>query len=173
MPFAFYKILTPRDADAVVAYIRSVNPVRNEVQAPVYKAEAHAELIPNAEKPVTEETLSDPVKRGFYLATIGHCMECHTPFAQGGGPDFAGSLGRGGREFPGPWGISKSRNITSSKTAGLGNWTDAEIKTAITRGKSRDGSPLKGPMGFEYYANMTDADLDAVIAYLRTVPAKD
>jgi hypothetical protein len=100
-------------------------------------------------------------------------MECHTPFKAGGGIDFADSLGKGGRDFPGPWGISKSRNITSSKTAGLGDWTDAEIKTAVTQGKRKDGTPLKGPMGFQYYAKMTDADLDAVIAYLRTVPAKD
>ena len=90
-----------------------------------------------------------------------------------GGGDFAGSLGKGGRNFPGPWGVSTSRNITSSKTAGLGDWTDAEIKTAITQGKRKDGTPLKGPMGFQYYAKMTDADLDAVIAYLRTVPAQD
>ena len=78
-----------------------------------------------------------------------------------------------GRDFPGPWGVSKSRNITSHKTAGLGDWTDAEIKTAITQGKRKDGTPLKGPMGFEYYAKMTDADLDAVIAYVRTLPAKE
>ncbi len=69
--------------------------------------------------------------------------------------------------------MSKSRNITSSRTAGIGAWTDAEIKTAITQGKSRDGSPLKGPMGYQYYARMTGDDLDAVVAYLRTVPAKD
>jgi hypothetical protein len=69
--------------------------------------------------------------------------------------------------------VSKSRNITSSKTAGLGSWTDAEIKTAITHGKDKDGTPLKGPMGYQYYAKMTDADLDAVIAFVRTLPAID
>ena len=76
-------------------------------------------------------------------------------------------------EFPGPWGTSVSRNITSSKTKGIGAWTDAEIKTAITQGKSKDGSPLKPPMGYPYYAHVTGADLDAVVAYLRTVPAKE
>src|SRR5262249_33196051 len=70
MPFAFYKILTPRDLDAVVTYIRSVAPVRNEVQAPSYKAAMKFELIPGGEKPVAEADLADPVKRGFYLATI-------------------------------------------------------------------------------------------------------
>jgi hypothetical protein len=66
-----------------------------------------------------------------------------------------------------------SRNITSSKEKGLGNWTDAEIKRAITQGVHKDGSPLKGPMGFALYAKLTDEDLNAVVAYLRTVPAKE
>ena len=65
------------------------------------------------------------------------------------------TIGKGGREFPGPWGKSVSRNITSSKTAGIGIWTDAEIKTAITQGKHKDGTPLKPPMGYGYYAKMT------------------
>ena len=54
-----------------------------------------------------------------------------------------------------------------------GPWTDAEIKTAITQGKRKDGTALKGPMGYAYYAKMTDADLDAVIAYVRTLPPKE
>ena len=66
-----------------------------------------------------------------------------------------------------------SRNITSQQDEGIGDWTDAEIKTAITQGKRKDGSPLKPPMGYPLYAKMTDADLDAVVAYLRTVPPKE
>jgi mono/diheme cytochrome c family protein len=45
MPFAFYKILTPRDLDAVATYVKSVAPVRNQVPPPVYKAAMHAELM--------------------------------------------------------------------------------------------------------------------------------
>ena len=60
MPFAFYKILTPRDLDAVAAYIKSIAPVRNQVPPPVYKAQMHVELIPNAEKPALDEALQDP-----------------------------------------------------------------------------------------------------------------
>ncbi len=77
MPYPFYKILTPRDLDAVVAYVRSVPAVRNQVPAPVYRAAAHTELIPGAEKPFSDAMLKDTVKRGFYLGTIAHCMECH------------------------------------------------------------------------------------------------
>jgi len=173
MPTSFYPILTEGDVNAIVAYLRSLTPVKNKVPAPIYKIALPHHVFPGAEKSYAQADLNDKMKRGIYLVTIGHCLECHTPFGAGGGPDFKGSLGKGGREFPGPWGVSKSRNITSHKTAGIGAWTDAEIKTAITQGKHKDGTPLKGPMGYEYYAKMTDADLDAVIAYVRTLPPKD
>jgi mono/diheme cytochrome c family protein len=174
MPTAFYPILTPGDLNSIVAYLRTLKPVSNKVPDPIYKIALPHHAFPGAEKSYSPADLNDKLKRGFYLATIGHCMECHTPFKAGGGPrDFANSLGKGGAEFPGPWGVVKSRNITSSKTAGIGDWTDAEIKEAIVHGKRKDGSKLIGPMGFQYYVNMTDQDIDAVVAYLRTVPAKD
>lgn len=52
MPFNFYKILLPRDLEAVVAYARTIAPVRNEVQPPVYKAPTVAPLVPGAERPI-------------------------------------------------------------------------------------------------------------------------
>ena len=60
-----------------------------------------------------------------------------------------------------------------SKTNGIGGWTDDEIKRAITQGVSKDGSKLNPPMGFHYYATVSAADLDAIVAYLRTVPPKE
>jgi hypothetical protein len=96
-------------------------------------------------------------------------MECHTPMVKGQ-RDFEHDTGKGGFEMPGPWGVSVSRNITSSPTTGLGAWSDDEIKRAITQGISRDGSKLKPPMGFAYYAKMSSTDLDAIVAWLRTVP---
>ena len=172
MPTAFYGIVTERDMDAIVAYLRTIKPIKNKVPDPVYKIALPHHAFPGSEKPYTEAMLNDKLKNGFYLATIGHCMECHTPFGPKG-KDYVGDLGKGGMEFPGPWGKSVSRNITPSKAKGLGDWNDAQIKTAITTGKSKDGSPLKPPMGYPLYAKMTSADLDAMIAYLRTVPAKD
>jgi len=173
MPTAFYPILTETDLNAIVAYLRTLKPVKNKVPEPVYKIPLPHHVFPGAEKSFTAADMRDKVRKGFYLVTIGHCMECHTPFAQGGGLDVKNSMGKGGRNFPGPWGVSTSRNITSHKTAGIGNWTDAQIKTAITEGKRPDGTPLKGPMGYQYYAKMTPDDLDAVVAYLRTVPPKE
>ena len=172
MPTNFYGIVTERDMDAIVAYLRTVKPVSNKVPDPIYKIALPHVAFPGSEKAFDEAMLTDKVKKGFYLATIGHCMECHTPFGQKG-VDFENSLGKGGREFPGPWGTSVSRNITSSKTKGIGAWSDDEVKRAITQGVARDGSKLKPPMGFGYYAHMTGDDLDAVVAYLRTLPPKE
>jgi mono/diheme cytochrome c family protein len=172
MPTGFYDIITDADMDAIVAYLRTVKPISNKVPDPVYKMPAPRQVFPGAEIPYTPAMLNDPMKKGFYLATIGHCMECHTPMAKGQ-HDWTADLARGGFEFPGPWGVSISRNITSSKTKGIGDWTDAEIKRAITQGIDKDGNKLKGPMGYQYYAHMTDADLDAVIAWVRTLPAKE
>ena len=173
MPYAFYKIFAPADLDAVAAYLLQVPAVANKVQAPVYKVKRmHVDVPPGAEKPLPASAMKDPVKRGFYLVTIGHCMECHTP-AVNGRRDFKGALGKGGEKFEGPFGVSVSRNITSHKTSGIGAWSDAEIKRAITQGLRKDGSRLKPPMGFEWYARMSAADLDAIVAYLRTVPPKE
>jgi mono/diheme cytochrome c family protein len=171
MPTGFYNILLPSDLDAIVSYLQSVKPVSNKVPDPVYKLPAKHQIFPGTEKPIDPADLNDKVKRGFYLAMIGHCMECHT--ARVRGELDLSNIGAGGQEFPGPWGVSTSRNITSSKAKGIGDWTDADIKRAITQGIDKDGNKLKGPMGFQYYAHMTDADLDAVIAWLRTVPPKE
>lgn len=172
MPTGFYHIMTDRDLNAVVAYLRTLKPINNKVADPIYKMPQVEHVLPGGEKPYTEAMMSDKVKKGFYLATIAHCMECHTPLVKGA-RQWDTRLGAGGFEFPGPWGVSVSRNITSSKTKGIGGWTDAEIKRAITTGVRKDGSHLKPPMGFHYYATVTAGDLDAVVAYLRTVPAKE
>ncbi len=172
MPTGFYDIITDNDVNAIVAYLRTVKPVSNKVPDPIYRMPAPRQVFPGAENPFTPAMLDDKLKRGFYLATIAHCMECHTPMVKGH-HDWTADLGRGGFQFPGPWGVSVSRNITSNKTKGIGEWTDAEIKRAITQGIDKDGNKLKPPMGFAYYAHMTDADLDAVVAWLHTLPPKE
>jgi mono/diheme cytochrome c family protein len=171
MPTGFYGILTPADLDAIVAYLRTLKPVRNQVPDPVYKITVKPQIFPGAEKPFAGDP-KDKVAHGFYLATIGHCMECHTPMGPQG-RNFVRDLGTGGFALKGPWGVSVSRNITQSKTKGIGAWSDDEIRRAITQGISRDGSKLRPPMGFHYYAAMTAPDIDAIVAWLRTVPAKD
>lgn len=174
---AFYKAMTPGDLDAVVAYLRAVPAVRNEVPLPEYKRQVPRQPYPGAEKGFTDADMRNPVQRGAYLVTIGHCMECHTP-AKDGKTLYDQALGKGGkafgpglvRGFPPEWPGSISRNLTSHPVAGLGNWTDAEIKRAITQGVSRDGQPLQPPMGFGWYNGLLEADLDAIVAWLRTLP---
>jgi len=172
MPYGFYKIFAPADVDAVVAYLLAQPAIARKVEPPVYKVKRMTvDIPPGAEKPLREAELIDPVKRGFYLVTIGHCMECHTPMVEGH-RDFKNSLGTGGERFEGPWGVSVSRNITSHTERGIGAWTDDEVKRAITRGVRKDGTKLRPPMGYDWYATMKDADLDAIVTYLRTIPAR-
>jgi mono/diheme cytochrome c family protein len=172
MPSGFYEIMTDRDLDAVIAYLRTLRPINNKVADAIYKMPQGHPIPPGGAKKFTEADMSDKAKKGFYLVTIAHCLECHTPMGPRG-RDFAAKLGAGGFELDGPWGVSVSRNITSSKEKGIGAWTDAEVKRAITQGIRKDGSKLKPPMAFHSYAIMTPADLDAVVAYVRTMPAKE
>jgi mono/diheme cytochrome c family protein len=170
MPANFYKALLPEDLDAIIAYLRSVKPVRNEVIDPVYKAPVHRDPYPDAENGFNKSMLNEPVGRGAYLATIGHCMECHSSWSRGVS-DFKGGLGRGGRNFgeAGLGGVTAA-NITSDHTTGIGEWTDQQIARAITQGVSRDGRVLKPPMAYSFYAGLKESDLADIIAYLRTVP---
>ena len=116
MPTGFYHIMTDLDLNAVVAYLRTLKPVSNKVDDSVYKLPQVEHVIPGGEKPFTAEMMSDKLKKGFYLVTIAHCMDCHTPMEKGV-RQWDSRLGAGGYEFPGPWGVSMSRNITSSKTS--------------------------------------------------------
>ncbi len=166
MPTSFYKVLTPRDLDAIVAYLRTVPPIENTVPAPQYEGAAPP-AFPGAEAPILEEEQeADVLRRGFYLVTIAHCMECHTNMEGGG----LGIVGAGGRPLPGPWGLAISANITSDPHEGLGAWSDEEIVRAITKGLSRDERALMPPMGYGFYAGIAPEDLAAMVAYLRTVP---
>src|ERR1700730_5239317 len=96
MPANFYKALLPDDLDAIIAYLRTVKPIRNQVPDPVYKAPVRRDPYPDAEAGFSKAMFADPVRRGAYLVTIGHCMECHSAWSRGVS-DFTGGLGRGGR----------------------------------------------------------------------------
>ncbi|MFK4499927.1 mono/diheme cytochrome c family protein [Bradyrhizobium japonicum] len=172
MPTAFYTVLTVRDLDALTAYLRSVPAVRHETPAPEYRIALKPETPTYAGKQATEAEISDKLARGRYLLTIAHCLECHTPEGPSVVHDFAGASGKGGRTFKGPWGESVSPNITADPAVGIGQWSDDEIKRAITQGIARDGHKLKPPMAYAAYASMTAQDLDAIVAFLRTLPPR-
>ena len=167
MPFGLYRKISDSDLMAMVAYLRTVKPVRNKVEKSTYRIP----LPPNYGPPVTsvpDVPRTDKVKYGEYLAgPIGHCLECHTPLVQGK-HDWS-RIGQGGMEFNGPWGVSVARNITPHKEDGIGAWSDAEIKRAITQGVSKEGRKLAPPMAYSLYAKVKDEDLDAIVAYLRSL----
>jgi mono/diheme cytochrome c family protein len=176
MPAAFYKALLPDDLDAIVAYLRTVKPIRNTVPDPQYKMPVHRQAYPDAENGFKKSEFSDPVRHGAYLVTIGHCMECHSTWSAGVS-DYSAGLGRGGRPF-GPvlihglaptWQGSIAANITANPADGIGRWTSAEIVLAIRHGIARDGRHLDPPMPFAFYAGLTDEDAGDVVAYLRTL----
>jgi len=145
---------------------------------------------------------SDLIVRGEYLVSILDCDNCHTPKVMTDhGPEWDMSRRLSG--YPsgnpvpsvpeemngsgwiglsmdimaaaGPWGMSFSANLTPHET-GLGNWTVEQFKTAIRKGKYKGqegGRDLLPPMPWYAYANMTDEDLEAVFAYLQTLPPVD
>ncbi len=112
------------------------------------------------------------VTRGAYLVTsIAACGNCHTPKGPNGA-DLPGQHLAGGLEIAAPnLFTARVPNITQDRATGIGAWTDAQIALAIREGRRPDGSLIGPPMPFEVYRGISDADLAAMVAYLRTVPA--
>lgn len=107
---------------------------------------------------------NDPaqIARGQHLATaVAKCVDCHTE-------DL------GGKVFiePGPMGTVIAPNLTSGRGGVLASYSDAQIETAIRHGVNRDGRGLL-IMPSDEYQNLSDADVSAIIAYLRSLPAVD
>jgi mono/diheme cytochrome c family protein len=114
---------------------------------------------------------ANPVKRGQYLVETLGCTLCHSPVDEQKrllpGMRLAGGL----RLHIWPWGNFPTGNLTSDKETGLGNWSDDEIKRVLTRGTLRDGTRLLPfPMDWPSYSTMKGDDLNAIVAYLRSVP---
>ncbi len=169
MPFHFYRQIADDDLRAIVAYLRNVKPVRNKVERNSYAFPLPAEYGPPVGS-VPAVSKDDAVRYGEYLAgALGHCMECHSGPNEMGIPDPVNNLGSGGLKFVGPWGESVSANITPSN---LKDWTDEQIRTVIRTGIKPDGQHLLPPMGVHYYAGISDEDMNAIIAYLRSLPPR-
>jgi len=138
------------------------------------------------------------VARGKYLVEIAGCHDCHTPQKMGANglePDMSRMLAGhpadrtlppppapsgpwivssidSNTAFAGPWGISYTRNLTPDKETGLGAWTEQQFVETIRNGRHQGrGRQILPPMPWPVYRNMTDADLKAIFAYLKTIPA--
>ena len=173
MPIHSYRNMSDTDVRAIVAYLRTVAPVHNVVPQSEYYFPLPESWGPPIES-VPDVSRNDSLAYGTYLGNaLGHCMECHTPMSDGAF-DFS-KTGAGGFVLRNPFGLelaAVSANITPHPQLGIGNWTDDEIKKAITEGIGQDGRKLVRIMGFDYYRHMSDEDLDALIVYLRSLPVQ-
>ena len=119
----------------------------------------------------TADAKANPVKRGAYLVETLGCVVCHSPVDDQKRMLPGLKLAGGMLMRIVPFGDYPTGNLTSDKATGLGNWSDEEIKRAITKGILRNGTRLLPfPMDYASYSTMTSDDLSAVVAYLRTVP---
>ncbi len=139
------------------------------------------------------------VDRGRKLVTIGGCDDCHSPKVFGpNGPevDMTKPLSGAPADGPlptiprgvlgprswgalvtndlttwaGPWGVSFTRNLTPDTATGLGSWTDQMfIKTLRTGKHMGEGRPLLPPMPWKAIGQLSDSDLVAMFAYLRSL----
>ncbi len=166
MPIGLYRSFSDRDAKAIVAYLKTVNSVKRKMPDANYRIPLPPRYGPPLRN-VADIPRSNKVAYGEYLAKIGHCIECHTPQVRGR-RDFS-RTGAGGQVFHGPWGESTAANITPDKKTGIGNWSATQIKGAIFAGVRADGTKLRPPMPFSYYKNINNDDLDALVAYLRSL----
>src|SRR5215510_5761490 len=139
------------------------------------------------------------VERGKYLVTLGGCNDCHTPKIAGPGgvpepdaksllsghpenaphPAWAPQDAKGirandtGTAFAGPWGVSFSSNLTPDKETGIGEWTEATFIQIARTGKHQgqpNGRDILPPMPWFNMKDLSEVDLKAMWAYLRSIP---
>lgn len=144
-----------------------------------------------------EEMESARLERGKYMVEVTGCADCHTPMKMGAaGPepdltrslsghpegfvaDVAPALGDGpwvwagaatNTAFAGPWGITYAPNLTPDDETGIGFWTEEMFVDAMRQGKKFGGGrPLNPPMPWPAYSHLTDEDLGAMFAYLKSL----
>jgi len=164
--------------------------------AAVLTTAALAVPVAAAETPTASQ--GDKVGRGKYLVTIAGCNDCHTPWKMGPAgpaPDMSRMLSGHPESFQvppapapqgpwlvsaaatntawsGPWGVSFTANLTPDAETGLGKWTLRNFVDTIRSGRHMGrGRQILPPMPIPMYKHMTDDDLEAVFAYLKSIPA--
>ncbi|HEY7617882.1 MAG TPA: cytochrome c [Terriglobales bacterium] len=165
MPYEDFRHFSDEDLASVVVYIRSLEPVHNQLpkrQLPFVLKRLINSVPQPIQTPVKE--VSGQLQRGEYLAELGGCSYCHTPKDKMGHPlpgmDFAG-----GSQLE--EGLAISANITPDPS-GI-SYYDENLFIKTMRTGHVGARPLKLPMPWWVYRNMTDDDLKAIFAYLRTV----
>jgi mono/diheme cytochrome c family protein len=177
MSYASYTRMTDADVLAIKAYLFSQQAVSspatpNQLAFPFNQRWLMAiwNTAYNANTVYRPNTAQSPEwNRGAYLAeALGHCGECHTPrnpaFALDNRQKFAGAMTAGWHAY----------NITADATSGLGAWSDADLATYLSTGHADGHGGAAGPMGEasdNSLSYLTQADIRALVVYLRSVPA--
>jgi len=169
MAFELYRRISDSDIRAMVAFLRSVPPADRAVRRTDWGTAVHGPYGPPVGS-VPDVDRRDKLAYGAYLAgPLGGCVACHTPFDKSGRPDYAHRLGAGGTTFEGRSGEAIAGNITPDRDTGLGIFSDDQIKTMIVTGVRPNRSHMNPVMPHGRFANLTPDDLDAIVAYLRSL----
>jgi mono/diheme cytochrome c family protein len=170
MPYSHYRGMSDEDLASVVVYLRALPAIKNPLPATAVNFPVKY-LVRSVPEPVTSEVhpdMSTEVKRGQYLVQMAVCSDCHTPMKRGQlvrGMEFAG-----GRVFEEASGKVASANITPDAATGIGNYTADTFIKALKTGYVGTRQ-LNTLMPWQFYNGLTDEDLKAMYAYLKTVPA--
>ncbi|HEX6186497.1 MAG TPA: c-type cytochrome [Pyrinomonadaceae bacterium] len=168
MPYMNFRNMSDEDLASVITYIRSIEPVRNKLPKTQIPEPAKAAVPPH--EPIVTQ-VSGPVPynqlaRGQYMVTLGNCVTCHTPMTPQGQPMMKMAFA-GGFHLKGSWGDVYSANITPDPT-GISYYDEALFIRTMRTGHV-GARKLNYVMPTGYFKNMTDDDLKAIFAYLRTL----
>ena len=169
MPYRGYRHMPDEDLASVVVFLRSLPPVRNplpktEIIFPVkYLIRAVPEPLT---QPVQPPDLSSQSKRGAFLVEMARCTDCHTPVDEHNQP-LPNMAFSGGQIFEGPWGRVATPNLTPDPS-GIPYYDEALFVQVIRTGYVK-ARPLNQIMPWHVYRGMTDDDLKAIFAYLKTL----
>ena len=169
MPYGNYRGLSDEDLASLIVYLRSIPAVRHEV--PRSKIIFPVSLLMKSSPQPVTETVAAPstnqLDRGAYLTRQASCNECHTPAIQG--QPIPGLTFAGGFLIKEPTGEVTSANITPD-ASGI-SYYDEQMFLAAMRTGQVGARKLNPTMPWALYGRMTDEDLKAIYAHLKTLPA--
>jgi mono/diheme cytochrome c family protein len=168
MPYTYFCSLSDEDLASVIVYERSLAPVHIARPKTVLPEDIKQTLqpLPPLEH-VPEPDKADRVKYGEYLVTVGHCQLCHTPQDEKGN-NLPGMAFAGGTLMEGPWGPTVASLNLTPHPSGISYFDESMFITTIREGRAK-ARLLSNAMPWGYFRNLTDEDLKAVFAYLRTL----
>ncbi|MBC5773750.1 c-type cytochrome [Pontibacter sp. KCTC 32443] len=173
MPYNAYSQMSEQDIYSIIAYLRTLKPIKNEVPKsdPDFPFNLILRTLPGAPNVKAEPVLNDQVSRGKYLVTVAACVDCHTPQESDEKMKFAG-----GAEFNLPFGTIRSANITPDKETGIGSWTEDAFVNRFkmhldpeVANRKLEPTDFNSIMPWNMYAGMKEEDLKAIYQYLRTL----